>query len=366
MKTLPNITALRFFLALFVVLYHIPSFCFNRKMPFFDSLAIFHKGAEAVYMFFSLSGFLIIRQLYIEKWETKTILLKQFFARRILRIFPLYYLILIFGFIYYLYILPYFGYHFESKYDIGKAILFSVFIFPNVTAVLYQPGGIIEILWSIGIEEQFYLFIAPILFLIPTKKTVAFLGLFSILYFVLFFSGKGLFFQNFLMYFFYFSFSGLCAVLVIQHPVLFKFTSVRNLIVFVFLLYFTTSLFSEYLDSMFYHLFSMVLFSVFICSLVQKPIVILENKYFVYLGKISYGIYMFHAIMMQIAGLIYIKYVSKLNLSTLFSVLYFNFFVILVTILIAHLSYKYYESYFLNLKQKFRIDGDKAIQKLKL
>jgi peptidoglycan/LPS O-acetylase OafA/YrhL len=64
---LPNLTAIRFFLALFVVLYHLPQYCKNRCFPFYNNLPVFFKGEEAVFMFFSLSGFLIIRGLIIEK-----------------------------------------------------------------------------------------------------------------------------------------------------------------------------------------------------------------------------------------------------------------------------------------------------------
>lgn len=88
MKTLPNITSLRFILALLVVLFHIPQFFKNRGFPFFDYLPFFHKGTEAVYMFFSLSGFLIIRQLYIEKTNTNSIDLKAFFFKADLENFP--------------------------------------------------------------------------------------------------------------------------------------------------------------------------------------------------------------------------------------------------------------------------------------
>lgn len=101
MKIYPNITSLRFLLAILVVIFHLPEFCSKHDIPFYNSLPIFHKGIEAVNVFFSLSGFLIIRQLYTEKSETNKISLKKFFMRRILRIFPLYYLILFFGLVYY-------------------------------------------------------------------------------------------------------------------------------------------------------------------------------------------------------------------------------------------------------------------------
>lgn len=79
MKRLPNITSLRFFLAIIVVIFHLPEFCSKHNIPFYNFQPIFHKGSEAVNMFFSLSGFLIIRQLYVEKKATGTVSLKIFF-----------------------------------------------------------------------------------------------------------------------------------------------------------------------------------------------------------------------------------------------------------------------------------------------
>ena len=77
LKRLPNLTGLRFVLAVLVVIFHIPQFFQNRGLPFYNDFAVFHKGSEAVFMFFSLSGFLIIRQLYVEKRANNTIKIKN-------------------------------------------------------------------------------------------------------------------------------------------------------------------------------------------------------------------------------------------------------------------------------------------------
>jgi peptidoglycan/LPS O-acetylase OafA/YrhL len=103
----------------------------------------------------------------------------------------------------------------------------------------------------------------------------------------------------------------------------------------------------------------MILFGLSICALVSKPIAFLENKNMVYLGKISYGIYMFHMIVIQVIGFVYLKFISKMNLPEITSILFLNLSVIIGTIIISHFSYKYYETYFLNLKQKFRAKQNK-------
>lgn len=360
MKKLPNITSLRFVLASLVVIFHIAQFSQNRGFPFFNSFPVFSKGEEAVCMFFSLSGFLIIRQLYIEKSVSNSINLKQFFLRRILRIFPLYYLVLSFGLVYYRLILPYFGFNYQNNYDLIQGIFLSYTIFPNIFA-LYKPGGIIEILWSIGIEEQFYLLIAPLVFILPFKYIVRFLGFFTMVYFILYFSDLISFLKEYLMLFFYFSFSGLCSILLLNYKI--RFQKFRLFFLIVFVLYFTTSIFKNNLSNMFYHFFSMVLFGLIICVLVEKPIKIMENKVLNYLGKISYGIYMCHAIMMQVVGFVFLKFSIHLKISSIESIMLFNFLVFTFTIITAHLSYKYFESYFLNLKKVYNrnLDPQKEI-----
>ena len=351
MKLIPNLTGLRFVLAFFVVVFHIPQFCQNRGFPFFNNLAIFNKGEEAVCMFFSLSGFLIIRQLYIEKSTSasNSINLYHFFRRRILRIFPLYYLVLIFGFIYYRLILPSMGFNYENNYDLIYGILLTFTFFPNIFAS-YSPGGIIEVLWSIGIEEQFYLIIAPLIFIIPYKKIIQFLILFTLIYFLIYFSEFVNFFKNYNMPFFYFSFSGMCAILTLNNSI--KLQNFRYLIISLFVVYFTSSIFINNLTNLLYHLLSMILFGLTLCSFAEKPIKLLENKLMIYLGKISYGVYMYHAIMMQFIGFIYLKSNLYYKISNISSIIIFNLLVLISTITIAHLSFKYFESYFLKLKYK--------------
>lgn len=350
-KRIPNITSVRFLLALLVVIFHIPEFSRHRAFPFFNDLAVFNKGTEAVYMFFSLSGFLIIKQLFNEKKATGSIHLKGFYLRRILRIFPLYYLVLGIGFLYYRLVLPYFGFDFESNYNLVTGILLSVTFFPNIFST-YGPGGILEILWSIGIEEQFYLFIAPLFLILPVKRIVLFLASFTLCYYLLFFSNYGTFLKQYNMLFFYFSFSGLCAILLHKKYLQSFFRLLKYPILVAFILYFTTYIFKNNISTSTYHIISLILFGFTISALALKPIKILENKTLNYLGKISYGIYMYHVIVLQLVGLLYMKIISKFNLNPTLSIVIINGLVIAITIIVAHFSYQYFESYFLKLKQK--------------
>ena len=301
--------------------------------------------------FFSLSGFLIIKQLYDEKNKIGRINLKSFFTKRVLRIFPLYYLVLIFGFLYYRCILPYFGFEVDNDYHLLNGILLSVTFFSNIFFT-YSPGGILEILWSIGIEEQFYLMIAPILFILPIKKIISFLIAFTGIYFFMYFSENLLFLKKFQMFFFYFSFSGMMAIF--SENLIFKriVRKIRFLILLLFILYFTTPIFSDYLPDFFYHLFSMILFGLTLVSLSYESIKVLDSRVMNYLGKISYGIYMYHAIVLQFVGLLYLKFLTLLKINGTVLALSIYLLVIFFTVVVAHFSFKYYESYFFKLKRK--------------
>jgi peptidoglycan/LPS O-acetylase OafA/YrhL len=101
-----------------------------------------------------LSGFVIGYRLLIEQQETGTINLKSFYLRRELRILPLYYLIFIVG----VFIMPLLN---APAPSIGAAISIALLV-PQLTRGMGAPFGTIYTVWSIGVEELFY-FVFPFL-----------------------------------------------------------------------------------------------------------------------------------------------------------------------------------------------------------
>ena len=348
MKSLPNLTGLRFFLASLVVLYHLPQFCENRGFPYFNELAIFSKGSEAVYVFFTLSGFLIIRNLIKEKLATNTINLKNFYRNRVLRIFPLYYLTLTIGFIYYNFIIQLFGYTSEYTIDIGKDLLLGVTFFANILAT-YKPGGIIEVLWSIAIEEQFYLLIAPLFLFIQRRFIFSFLLVFTLGYFLLYNLSIVEFISKYNMLYYYFSAGGILAFISIKYKE-FKLPNLTHYCFLgLFIALFLSNYFKENLSVFQYQLVCTIVFSSSVYFLSLKPYKILQSGVLKFLGKISYGIYVYHAIVFQLIGFIFLKW-QPTN-SNVFIILFYSS-VFLLTIGISALSYKYFEKPFLRLKIK--------------
>ena len=117
-------------------------------------------------MFFVLSSYLITRLLVFEYRKTGRISIFHFFMRRSLRIWPLYYLALLLGF----YIFPrigLFGIDIQSPLylqTLKDHLMPYLFFFGNWSSAYfsYPSSSILAPLWTISLEEQFYL-VCPIL-----------------------------------------------------------------------------------------------------------------------------------------------------------------------------------------------------------
>ena len=154
---LPGLNGVRFIAALMVIIAHLERFKQKAELPnVFDNAIISKLGSQGVGIFFVLSGFLITYLLLREKEKFGRIDIKKFYIRRILRIWPLYYLILILGF----FVLPYL---FSPEYftpihpDIGTKLFLGSFLLSNVLFLVFGHIFMIGPLWSVGTEEQYYL-----------------------------------------------------------------------------------------------------------------------------------------------------------------------------------------------------------------
>ena len=352
---LPNLDPLRFILASLVIFFHIPQLSRNQGLPYVADLPIFNRGTEAVYMFFVLSGFLIIRLIYRSK-QREAFSIRKFYVRRILRIFPLYYLVVIFGFLFYWLVLPMLKIPFENNYDLWEGVAMSTFFLPNIFATMYKPGGILEVLWSIGIEEQFYLMIAPLLYMVRKNRILLILSLLTIGYFIVFhLEGLDVLRRYNFVYFLLFS-GGIIAILEEKKQLEFLKRSiwVPVMVTVMTILYFVTDVFM--FDLLWLrNIFTMVLFGVFIHTLSHNNFgTTIHSPWLNHLGQISYGIYMFHVIAMNIVVFFMLKAQALEIFNDTIAILLIYILTFAITIIMAHISYKYYESYFLKLKTKFR------------
>ena len=168
----PGLHALRFLAAMLVVVSHVELMKGHRGYP---SLAqhpvVYELGRIAVTFFFVLSGFLITYLLLVERERTGTISIRKFYARRVLRIWPLYFLVIVLSF----FVLPRVALFdipgLSAGTNFRSTLLLYVLFLPQLALSVYPPVPYAEPLWSIGVEEQFYL-LWPLL-VARTKRFVA-------------------------------------------------------------------------------------------------------------------------------------------------------------------------------------------------
>lgn len=117
-------------------------------------LSVMRLGRTGVDLFFVLSGFLITGILFDSKKQSRYF--RNFYARRVLRIFPLYYALVIFS----LLILPHFAHPKLANFSRiqGDELYYWLLLSNFSTAMRHEVRhGILDVTWSLSIEEQFYL-----------------------------------------------------------------------------------------------------------------------------------------------------------------------------------------------------------------
>ena len=315
-------------------------------------------GFISIDSFFVLSSFLITWKALEEIKLTSNFQFKNFLIRRSLRIWPLYFLIVFIGFL-----LEYFkSYYFLESEKLPSLWNFILFILNyDIIENGYNFLFFMVFMWSISVEEQFYVFWA-----ITIKWFNKYL--FGISFFIIFLSlvFRIYFINDSLSLNFHtasalgnFGIGALTAILAFKNPnFLNKLQSLnRKTILFfysiIFIFFIKMPVLLEY-D--FFIVIQRVLFSIFFSFIIleqtycdQSIVKVSRIKYFNFFGKISYGLYCYHGIMittvLQISGF--------LSESLLNSLILFPVFIFVSTLLISHFSYRLYESKFLNFKSKF-------------
>jgi peptidoglycan/LPS O-acetylase OafA/YrhL len=143
----PELDALRFFAFACVFCDHLPI-----DARWYEPIA--ESGAFGMCMFFMLSAYLIITILLRERETAGTIDLPAFAARRVLRIWPLYFFVLFAGYV--------FGLYLPKAHVTGHSMLAFSFLLGNLYILHHGWVGPIGPLWSLSIEEQFYLVVPAI------------------------------------------------------------------------------------------------------------------------------------------------------------------------------------------------------------
>jgi len=270
-------------------------------------------GHLGVVIFFVLSGFLITRILFLsadEIHETKSSAwpkIIRFIYRRSLRIFPIYFILLFLGLIFIL-----------SNFN--ELWPWLVSYAPNMYIMIKgQWLGIWDHLWSLAVEEQYYL-IFPyfILFFNKNKYVRLFIamiiiGITSRIIFYVFLPHE--FIEKYWMFSYVnpisaidcFGFGGLLAYYYhYENKYFLKLAEKEYLLTITFLAVIVSLLLSKYAkysyDNIWFSIFERSISAIFAYFLIMYALKervnllgkVLENKVIFYLGSISYGIYLYH------------------------------------------------------------------------
>ena len=153
-----DINFLRFISVISVVLYHI-------EIPFFEA------GWLGVDIFFVISGYLICNSI-VSKLNDKQFKFKDFYLRRINRILPSLYVVLIFSFLLSRVILSDKGIREFNNSFVSVVGFLSNYYFRGNNLYTAEPSGLVPLLhaWSLSIEEQFYFFFPLLIFIVYKLK----------------------------------------------------------------------------------------------------------------------------------------------------------------------------------------------------
>ncbi len=272
-------------------------------------LLLIPLGSMGVNLFFVLSGFLITRILLMSKDENEgnSIFppIKRFYIRRTFRIFPIYYLTIIFLLLINFPVV---------REDIAWLFTYTLNIKMGLPTLL--PGtfvGYLTHLWSLSVEEQFYILFPFLIFFIPKSKIKLFiyvvisLGVISRLLLYVFAAPKLAMYLLTPCCFDAFGMGSLLAYYLLYEREFLGTLLKKNYILLIMIVAFIGDIvYSHYYINDYIEcqtvlerfLFSLCCFwfvgiaSIGSYSGIKKQF--LENKAVVYIGKISYGIYIYH------------------------------------------------------------------------
>lgn len=361
-----SIDALRFFAFFKVFLLHFP---IQGDFPIFNYLK--SGGGIGVSFFFVLSGFLITYLLTHDKKVKGQINLKNFFMRRSLRIWPLFYLLVIIALF-----LPYqfktdIGFHMVSggyepnwKYSFTFLENYNMLFqdnFPNTTPL--------PVFWSLCIEEHFYLFWMISIFILPLKR------IFGFLIFCIGFAWIARFAEPFIFHnqmittndlftnMDYFAIGGILGYLAAMQyeKISIKINAIniwfkRLYILLVVLIVIFQNDVLPYQTGSIFNIFRPTIIAILFTLLVAVFIpngskISIKSKVLNYLGSISYGLYVFHIMFIHIS----FQYVlnNDLKLDNWTNIIINLLFTLGGSILLSALSYHYFEKPFLRLRDKW-------------
>jgi peptidoglycan/LPS O-acetylase OafA/YrhL len=367
----PQLDGLRFFAFLLVFVHHFmpaaESFTnFEFLVPFITVLQ--NYGWAGVDLFLVLSAFLITNLLLLEQQRTGTISLKDFYIRRSLRIWPLYYLMILIGF----FINPIVSGKFtapDHQKLMAEHFLPYVAFLGNYSAGMhnYAESRFLAHLWTISLEEQFYILWPVLLVLLVSKRRLlagVLLGLlgFSVMlrfYFLMEQAAHPQIWTNLFTRLDPLVLGTLLALYRSRNPATGRGDGLKYLggISLVVLPTFFPNIDTHSIHVVWQYLSIALGFCLLLdaslAGTVRLPHLVLTGKPIVWLGKLCYGLYIYHLIGINIGK----KLQRSLHLYPGSEMTWLVTFIMamVVTVLLSYVSYNFFEKKFLKLKNRFTI-----------
>ena len=337
---IPQLDAVRGLAILVVMLHNI-----SPKYPLFHSDKLFTDGWMGVDLFFALSGLLITGILLDTKQSAGYF--KNFYIRRCLRIWPLYYSLLFFMFVVVRFLNP-------SEYHVVVQTsspwwVFLLFLQNFLLPISTNAAGPLGVTWSLAIEEQFYL-VWPVVvrfcsFAQLRRLAVAEICLSPALRYYLSLHRVDLYTNIFcrldgLM-------AGALLALLIRSENFVPSKILKRawilLLIAAPLAFLTEALHARWIVFSFTALGSAAFICVAMFSERKWLQTIMTNRFLIYTGTISYGLYLLHKIPIAMVQVLHLDRHPYLPLPIIFVMSYF----------LAALSWNLLEKPFLTLKRFF-------------
>ena len=367
-----GLNGLRFIAAYLVLMHHAEQIRLKYDLFSLKAFSLFNNGGLAVSFFFVLSGYLITYLLLREVKVTQDVAGRKFYVRRILRIWPLYYFLVVLGTLAVPLALQIIDHPYQMPYTFGEVIGYYVFFAPFMVNVLFGHH-LLEPLWSIGVEEIYYILWAPLVRFFKKNILPLILGVIVlrlvILHLIAFLDLPEFIVEAiYMLKFEAMAIGGLFAYGVfhrktaIEESLWFSTPVQIGILFFILARVFAKQFLIDW-SPVFEFLFALPILSNLLIllafawlivniSINTKSLVKLDYPIFQFLGDISYGIYMYH--MLVIFSIVLVGKEVFNSFDPALGSLVFYLLVSAAVILVATLSKRLFEDRFLALKTKFR------------
>ena len=336
-KLINHIQFLRAFAVLLVFFYHI-------KLNYFE------YGYIGVDIFFVISGYVITSRIYFEYIEFKNFNFLNFYKKRIKRIYPALLFIFSISLIFIVFFQP-----LDLFVNNFKVYVFTLFGTSNLYYLFSNKDYFDNVFsdpfghsWSLGIEEQFYLFF-PILFIIILKYikninlNIIFISGIIVVGIILtytFSNNKELIFYSPFFRFWQLLLGSLAFLISTKIDTKNPFISILIFLSLIFLI-----LENNFLNEVNFILVSSILSCFFLIIYKKEKYaqILFENKYLIFVGNLSYSFYLWHLPIIYFYDLYFVGNYLRIPL------------IFLITLTLSYLTFKYIEENFRNKKYNLHL-----------